>query len=275
MTLHQITRVRRDTRRRVLTVSNVEDITPRMRRVYLKSPELADFGSDSYDDHVKLFFATEDQDTGPVPGYHMRDYTPRAFDPAAQSLVIDFALHDAGPATAWAIGAKPGDTLEIGGPRGSAIVPDDFDWYILIGDETALPAIGRRVEELRPGVPVTTIVTIEDASERQSFATRAQWSPVWIERDTAGQDDIAAIQAALAGLTLPAGDGFIFVAAEAQVARATREYLLDTLKHPKEWVKAKGYWLNGDAGISVTLDEGEGPGGPGGPGGRPDGPPRH
>ena len=80
-----------------------------------------------------------------------RDYTPRRYDAGRNELVIDFALHDAGPATDWAAQAEPGQQLAVGGPRGSFVVPDDFDWYLFIGDETALPAIGRRLEELRAG----------------------------------------------------------------------------------------------------------------------------
>ena len=76
----------------------------------------------------------------------MRDFTPRRFDSKTATLVIDFALHDAGPATRWALGARAGDRLEIGGPKSSKVVPDDFDGYLLVGDESALPAIGRRVE---------------------------------------------------------------------------------------------------------------------------------
>ncbi|MGL1747182.1 siderophore-interacting protein, partial [Vibrio parahaemolyticus] len=49
----------------------------------------------------------------------------RRFDPVLGTLTIDFALHQAGPATAWALAAKPGDRLEIGGPRGSTILADD------------------------------------------------------------------------------------------------------------------------------------------------------
>jgi NADPH-dependent ferric siderophore reductase len=90
-------------------------------------------------------------------------------------LVIDFAIHEAGPATKWAIKAAPGDTLDIGGPRGSAVVPDDFDWYLLIGDETALPSIGRRTEELRAGVPVITAVVVDGADSEQVFDAKSAW----------------------------------------------------------------------------------------------------
>jgi NADPH-dependent ferric siderophore reductase len=239
---HQINRVRRDTRRRLLTVTAVERLTPRMQRIHFASPELADFTSDGPDDHIKLFLPDASGETC------MRDYTPRSFDTAAGTLVIDFALHEAGPATAWAMTAGVGDTMEIGGPRGSVVVDDDFDWYLLIGDETALPAIGRRVEELRPGVPVTTVVVIDGDVERQMFEARASWTPVWIERGPDAADDGALFIAALADLELPPGDGYVWIAAEALAARAVRGYITETRGHPAAWIRSSGYWVRGTPG---------------------------
>ena len=106
---HAITRVRRDTRRRTLTVTAVERITPGMARIHFASPDLHDFASLAADDHVKLFFPVAG---GASPGGEtpMRDYTPRRFDARAGTLVLDFALHgagtDIGPATAWALHAR-------------------------------------------------------------------------------------------------------------------------------------------------------------------------
>lgn len=238
---HQILRIRQETRRRTLTVSHVERLTPAMARITFTTPDLADFASPAPDDHVKLFFPTA---TGPAK----RDYTPRRFDPAGPSLVIDFVLHEGGPATSWARAATIGDTLEIGGPRGSTQVPDDFDWYLLVGDETALPAIGRRVEALRPGVPVTTVVAINDAAERQHFATTARLQPIWVKRHTAGPDDAASLLRVLENLELPAGDGFVWIAAEAAVARTLRHHMLEARGHTPAWIKASGYWVQGQDG---------------------------
>jgi hypothetical protein len=36
-------------------------------------------------------------------------------------------------------------------------VPLNFDWHLLIGDESALPAIARRLEELQSGVPAVVL----------------------------------------------------------------------------------------------------------------------
>jgi len=223
-----------------------------MRRIRFASPELHDFASDGPDDHVKLFLPTA---AAQPDGSHfcMRDYTPRAFDIAAGTLVIDFALHQAGPATAWALAARIGDRLEIGGPRGSLLVADDFDWYLLVGDETALPAIGRRVETLRPGVRVTTVVAVDGAAERQHFEAAADWHPVWAER-AGGTDDAALLHQAI-GATLPQGDGYVWIAAEAQVARTLRHHLVEVLGHPKAWVKAAGYWAMGQANAHETIQD--------------------
>ena len=74
-------------------------------------------------------------------------------------------LHGDGPASTWAAQAKPGQQIVIGGPRGSMIIPDAYDWYFLAGDETALPAIGRRLEELPATARVVAVIEVEDKAE--------------------------------------------------------------------------------------------------------------
>ncbi|KIZ33034.1 FAD-binding protein [Rhodopseudomonas palustris] len=232
----------------MLTVAAITPLPSRMLRFDLTSPELGDFVSLGHDDHVKLIFPAG-ADGKPV----MRDFTPRRFDRARGSLTIDFALHEAGPATQWAASARLGDTLEIGGPRGSSVVPDDFDWYALIGDETALPAIGRRVEELRPGVAVASFVITADGAAQQ-LATAAAWTPHWIARDPSS-DDAAQLLAALAAFSLPEGEGFVWIAAEAAVARALRREIVEQRGHPKAWTKAAGYWKRGEPDAHETIED--------------------
>lgn len=251
---HQITKVRREPQRRTLTVARVEHVTPNMLRLHFTSPDLTTFESGSFDDHVKIFLGAGDFVPGPGGTRPpMRDFTPRRFDPAAGMIALDFALHDAGPAIDWAKGAAVGDTLTIGGPRGSAIIPDDFDWYWLIGDETALPAIGRRIEELRRGVPVTSVVVVAGDDEAQAFETDADWTGHWIAR-VPGTDDGATLVAALADLPLPEGEGFVWIAAEASAARAVRAHVVG-LGQPTEWIKAAGYWQRGEADAHVRIEE--------------------
>ena len=250
MQSHAITRVRRETRRRKMKVDAVTRVTPRMLRFDFISDDLHDFDSAAHDDHVKLFVPDPRNPDEP----NKRDFTPRSFDPAGGTLTLDFALHDAGPATEWAVKAKAGDTIEIGGPRGSTVVTDDFDWYVLIGDETALPAIGRRVENLRPGVPVFTFMTVAGENEAQIFKTQAAHTPTWIVRSPQVADE-AALKAALEKLKLPPGDGFVWVGAEASVARAMRDYFFEVHKHPKSWIKAAGYWKRGAVSTHEKIED--------------------
>ena len=238
---HKIERVRHDLKRRSLVVTSVDAITPAMLRVTLTGDDLADFTSLGADDHIKVF----------VPGTsEMRDYTPRRYDNEARTLTVDFALHDAGPATAWARGAKPGDPLTVGGPKGSLVVSNTFDWWLLIGDETALPAIGRRLEELPAGTKVTTIIAVTGADEEQAFETACDHTAIWVHRPSDSNDDPAPLLAALKTMTLPSGDGFVWIGAEAQVARALRAEVTGPMRHPLSWLKASGYWVKGQADAS-------------------------
>lgn len=243
---HQITRIRRDPRRRRVMVASVERLGQHMLRLRFTSPDLADFESAAPDDHVKLFIPNGTETVS-------RDYTPRAFDTSAGTLAIDFALHDAGPATCWALAAKAGDTVEIGGPRGSVVVPDDFDWFLLIGDETALPSIACRLEELRAGVPVIVIVAVDGEEDRLALPERADCTLVWSLRAGSTDDDTDRLRAVIARLGLPAGEGFVWIAAEGTVARRLRAYVVDELGHPRAWTKASGYWVKDSAGAHEKI----------------------
>ncbi len=250
MARHQIERIRHETRRRTLTVETITRLTPHMLRIGFVAEAMQEFVSLSPDDHVKLFF-TPDGGRG-----CMRDYTPRRFDTVSGKVAIDFALHEGGVATRWAIDARAGDTLEMGGPRGSAVVPADFDWYLLIGDETALPAIGRWLEEAKSGLPITTMVMVADENDRQDISTSAAWTSIWATTDDAAGEDVALpLKVALAKWRTPPGDGFVWIAAEANVARSVRNHVLDDRRHPREWTKAGGYWVRGEADAHDKLED--------------------
>jgi NADPH-dependent ferric siderophore reductase len=234
---HEVTRVLREPVRRTLRVVTKQNITPGMLRVLFHSDELQGFDSPSPDDHVKVFIPGNG-DGEPIK----RDFTPRAWDLAAGTLTLDFALHESGPATEWARAARSGDVLEIAGPRGSTIVPDDFDWYLLIGDATALPSFGRRLEALRPKVPVQVFVLVADATQRQSFKTDADCRVIWLDGGSNPIADASTMRVALNNSTVPSGDGFVWIAAERSVSRGTYQYLIEERHHPAKWIKASAYW---------------------------------
>jgi len=262
-------RVRHELKMRLLQVHEVSRLTPKMVRVVVGGKALAGFVSAAHDDHVKLFFPQPGQDkpvlptptpNGPVypegaPRPAARDYTPRRYDAAANMLTIDFVLHGDGPATTWAAQARPGQYLGVGGPRGSFIVPDDFDWYLLVGDETAIPAIGRRLEELPAGTRVITVVEVADAAEEQQFQTSTRLQMHWLHRVGTETGNHSLLQRALSELMLPPGEGYAWVAAEAVAAKALRRYLVDQRGLPKDRVKAAAYWKQGAVAVHETYDD--------------------
>lgn len=241
----KIDRIRREIVRRQLTVSAVENLTPDMLRITLTGEELADFESTGFDDHVKLFLPTA---TGEP---ERRDYTPRRFDRQSRSLVLDFAIHDAGPATRWALDARPGSTLTVAGPRGSAVITGMRAW-VLVGDETALPAIGRRIEEAGADEAITAIVTVAGPQEEQVFETAANVKLDWVHRSLSKATDASGVIAVLEKVTLEP-ETFVWIAAEASVARAVRHYLTEKRRHPLNWLKAAGYWTLGKADAHETI----------------------
>jgi len=234
-----------------------------MVRITLGGAALEGFTSLGFDDHVKLFFLQPGQDPSILPREGpeglvfpggaerpaARDYTPRRHDPAAGTLLIDFALHEAGPATAWAEAAKPGDRLLLGGPRGSMVIPTNFDWHLLAGDETALPAIGRRLEELPPGTRAFAFVEVEGPEDELPLGGVAEASVTWVHRRGAPAGQSGLLAAALSAATFPPGDFHAWVACESQAAKALRAQLLAEKGADRRWLKAAGYWKRGAAGV--------------------------
>lgn len=260
-------RVRHELKFRTLTVASVEDLTPALRRVVLEGEALEGFVSLGFDDHVKIF-PVRDGETpvppalgpeGPVfpePRPVARDYTPRAFDVANRRLTIDFVTGHGGPATEWAMAARPGSKLGVGGPRGSFVVPTAFSDHVLIGDETALPAIARRLEELPAGARATAIIETEDAAGRLPLTSAADLTIVWAERNGRphGRPEglEAAMNAALA--EIDRGDAYVWIAAESAVAKTLRTRALAMGFSPRA-MKAAGYWRLGGVGAHEVIED--------------------
>lgn len=255
MSVSRVQRVRHELKRRELQVLRVHSLGPHIRRVVFGSPALADFVSASFDDHVKLFLPgpAGAADAAPVA----RDYTPRLFDTAACELSIDFMLHGDGPAASWAAQAGPGQTVWIGGPRGSFVVDPAHDWHLLVGDDTALPAIARRLEELPAAVRAIVVLKLPDEADRAALldeqalrggpALRVPTEVHWVADD-------AALLAVLQDLALPPGEGYAWCAAEASLAAAVRRLLVEGKGHPRHAIRAAAYWKSGAAAHHENLE---------------------
>lgn len=226
-----IRRVRHELHLREVVVTRVEPLGAHFAAITFHAESLAGFLSLSFDDHVKFMFAGAD-------GAELRrDYTPRRFDAQARQLTIEFALHGDGAASSWARRAQPGDRAVIGGPRGSMIIPPDYDWHLLAGDLSALPAMRRRLEELPAGARAIVVAAAPDG-DRLPFAGAAEVH--WV----GGGDALAG---AVRALALPPGEGFAWAAGEAQDMKRLREVLATEKALPKEALRVSAYWKRGVA----------------------------
>jgi NADPH-dependent ferric siderophore reductase len=222
-----------------------------MVRVALTGEELQGFTSLGFDDHVKVFFPANG-----APDAAMRDLTPRRYDAASGELWIDFFLHEAGPAAGWAKDAAAGQPLMVGGPRGSSIISTEgIDSHLLFGDETALPAIGRRLEELPPGSRALVVIETTDGAPGYPLQSRAQTQFEWIARSSRPDSPAQGLIAKLGTLNFPPGRCFAWAALESQAARAVRRYLIEERHFGKHWVKAAGYWQHNAVGVHEVFGE--------------------
>ena len=172
---------------------------------------------------------------GPRPV--LRDYTPARFDAAAGELDIEVALHDAGPATDWAASATVGQWVGIAGPRGSMVVPTGFDWHWLLGDETALPAIARRLAELPASAVATVRIQLNNPADQRVLASAAQVDLQWVN----------ALPAAVEALALPPGAGFVWAAGEHSDMAAVRRAMLAKPGVDPKRMRISAYWKRGAA----------------------------
>ncbi|HIV70460.1 MAG TPA: siderophore-interacting protein [Candidatus Aquabacterium excrementipullorum] len=255
-----VQRVRHPVKLRLLQVLRTRQLSPNQLLVTLGGEPLSDFVTASFDNHVKLMWgpdglsAPELPPLGPdgpqwAPGAArplMRDYTPRRFDAQALELDIEFALHGDGPAANWARQARPGQTLAVGGPKGSFVVPMGFDWHLLVGDDSALPAIARRLEELPEGKRVTVVLALHEA-DRRALSTRADLNLVWV-------DEPAQLPATVQALQLPPGIGHAWAGGEASAIADVRRVLVGHHGLPKERVRASAYWKRGQADHHESLE---------------------
>ncbi|WP_431805136.1 siderophore-interacting protein [Microbacterium sp. bgisy203] len=179
---------------RELTLLRRELVTPLMLRVTLGGPEHVGFESHIADEHIKLIFP--DPETGelnvptqngdvidwPRPLPPTRDYTVRRYDPGAGEVDIDVVVHTVGLASTWAQQAPIGSRIPVAGPPRGIHIPDEFTWQAYFGDETALPAIARRVAELPRSTRGYAVIEVQNAAEEQPLDAPEGVEVRWLHR---------------------------------------------------------------------------------------------
>ena len=298
-------------------VVSVEPISPTFVRVELGGPELADFGVEGarYDQRIKLIFP--DPETGGMTSTegadetwlatwldrpatergHMRTYTIRDVRGSGEdtTFVVDIVLHLegdlVGPGSTWASQAAPGDRIVLLAPRrgfpygGIEFTPAPGADLLLVGDETAVPAICTVLEQLPDDARGAVFVEVPVAADIQDVCRPAGVDVVWLARegDELGvglHDAVVAhlgpLSISLAGAQVEvapeevdpdlwetpfysssgeevagdvtANDGtYAWIAGESKVVTGLRRHLVNELGFDRSRVAFMGYWRRGVA----------------------------
>jgi NADPH-dependent ferric siderophore reductase len=255
-TLRQDGDTRPVARTRRAHVLRSEYVTPHMIRVIFGGPELAGLAVGAFADaYVKLIFPpvgasysepfdfddvrrTLPSEQWPV----MRSFTVRWWDAAAGELAIDFVYHgDEGIAGPWAAKARPSDEIQFRGPGGAYTPSKNADWHLLVGDESALPAIAAALERIPDGVSARAFISLETSSDEQVLKSPGKLQTQWVTRSESGDGILEAITQA----ELPPGQVQAFVHGEAGMVKQLRRYLRFTMQVSNESLSISGYWRAG------------------------------
>ncbi|GAB3817307.1 siderophore-interacting protein [Tessaracoccus terricola] len=256
-------------------VTRTELISPNVVRVTLGGLEgLEARGADHW---CRLLFTRHGQDALELPtrtteiGWYLqylatpkarrpwvRAYTLRDARPDAGEVDVDFVIHGGedgsiGPAAQFALDAKPGERVGFL-DQGIGFTPDHpHDWTLLIGDETAMPAIAGICRSLPDTARGVAIIEVPSAADRQDFPTPAAMEITWIHRDESpdahgrpGELALSALKAA----TLPDGVVHAHAIGESALATGARRHLIGERGIPKRNVDFVGYWRHGRAAAS-------------------------
>jgi NADPH-dependent ferric siderophore reductase len=223
-----------------------------MKRITFGGDDLATFAWSGPAAHIKIIFPEPGSglDIVPIPDPDgprpttTRTYTPRRFDDVAKTLEVDFALHGPGPAATWAEQAKAGQQLVLMGPARGYEVDAEAPWYVILGDDAALPAVETILEALPSSTRTTVLLEVAGADEERPLAGPERTDVRWLVRG-AGAAPGSALRAGLADVHWPDAAGSVYVGCESNAMRALRAAILETSGLERSRVIARGYWRTG------------------------------
>jgi NADPH-dependent ferric siderophore reductase len=244
---------------RRLEVLRRQVLSPRLVRITVGGPELAGFGLDLPAASVRLLLPGRGETDLEMPTWNgneflradgsrpaIRTFTPRHHRPELDELDVDAVLHGEGPAAQWAATAEPGDGLALSGPgRGYAVAPDLAD-LVLMGDESAIPAISQLLEVVPPAVAVRVRVEVADPTGQLDLPPRAGATVAWSTLPV-GAAPGAALVSALPDVAL-GPQTCVWAAGEAAAMQRIRRHLFEDRGLSRSRATVRGYWKVGRSG---------------------------
>ena len=241
-------------------VTTVESLTPHMTRVTLSAPEFADLVYLASDHFVRLLLPRASQIEPELPkGEHWwpelvamqparrpnrRNNTVARIRPESAEMDIDFVVHgDSGPATRWVNSAAAGDAVGVIDQGVVHEVRADAAEYLIVGDETALPAATGLLSVMPQGIPVTALLEVPDADDRRELASTQARVDYFVRQDAHQKPGVLLLDA-VRDWQPTHGPVVAWVAGESTMTTAVRRILVKA-GVPKADISFHGYFKFG------------------------------
>lgn len=221
-------------------VTGTEQLAPHFVRVRMTSETLFDEVDPAPTAWLRFWVPDpDDPDTE-----HQRAYTFTESDPDTGHFAVDFVLHEpAGPASAWAKRAVPGDAVSITSFGSKPFdVPDELPaGYLLIGDSASIPAISSIIRALPDDVAIELYLEQHDEDDlRIPMPDHPLMHKHWIPRQ--GPTSLAA-----AIEDRDWSNWTVWAGPESKALKHVRARLRDDFGFPKSEIHAQAYWFHGRA----------------------------
>ncbi|RYU70509.1 siderophore-interacting protein [Aliivibrio finisterrensis] len=239
---------------RVLTVVNNLQLTANMQRITFKADDLSDFTMETEGGYIKLLFnengGTELSEIAEGTRPMMRTYTVRNLRKEQNELDVDFVRHHhentvmsaetGGFASAWSQNAVNGDTISIAGPGSIKGLNHNADWFFLVADMTALPALSAKLEALPATEVGYAVIEINHQSDKQTLTKPQGLELVWVIKSDA-QDLTDTVRAQ----EWKVGRVSVWCACEFNQMRTLRTYFRNEKEVDKDDLYISSYWKQG------------------------------
>lgn len=243
---------------RYIYVKWSEQISVHLQRVYFSSDDFSDLSTRQNGAHIKLFFPEDPNTQPPLPVRNeqgkvvwphgkkpvTRTYTLRYVLEKEQLLVVDFVRHaHKGIASDWAIHAQAGHVLGLAGPAGPARFNPNANYWIFIGDLSALAMIAASLELLPENACGEIWIEIEHPTDQIQLAYPKSMQLHWIMKSASTETQIVN---SLSHLDWQSNQISVSLAGENARVTSLRNYFRHQLKLPKAQLYAVPYWKQGE-----------------------------
>ncbi len=223
-----------------LTVVETQALSTRAKRIVFEGT--VTIGSALPAAYLSIWFTDPQRTPGVRAGRSdKRSMTVRFWEPDQSHLTVDFVLHGSGPASTWAARTDEGARAWAEPTKGGYAVPPPGSFLVLVGDDTALPAIGAIVEALDPSIEVCTVLEVVDAADERPLSTVRDVDPIWLHRgddaSTTGQQALALIE----DLDVP-DDAYWWVAGERSAVLSMRDHLVESRGVGRDHYDINAHW---------------------------------